>query len=137
MHALAESTRTRSKLETVACVLAIAALTAYFIAHLFLPLPLNQWIAGIICFTSDRVANGGPYYESPDSLCGATSPYPPGALFLHHGVTAITGLKPLLVTRLLAILLTANYSILSVCVAMRLAQGFRLPPARLLSPLTS
>ena len=113
-----------SRVENIVAIIALLAFAAYVIALLFLPLPMNQWIAGIICFTSDRVASGGHYYESAESLCGATFPYPPGALFLHHWVTAITGIDPLIATRLLGIFVTAIYSVLCVRVTMRLGVRF-------------
>src|SRR4051812_28146952 len=120
MGSIAETQRNHSGVENLAAVLAISALAAYFFAHLFLPLPLNQWIGGMVCFTSARVAGGGHFYESPDSLCAATFPYPPGSLFVHYGVTITTGLDPLLATRLLSLALTGIYSFLCIRAAMRL-----------------
>jgi hypothetical protein len=131
MPSPAETIRTHRALENGAAFLALVALAAFIIAHVFLPLPLNQWIAGMACFTSDRVARGGPYYESPDGLCGATFPYPPGSLFLHHGLVTISGMGPLLAARLLSMALAVLYGILCVRAALRLGVSFGFAAASL------
>jgi hypothetical protein len=110
--------------ETLATAAAVSTLIAYLYVSICQPIPLNQWIAGIACFTSDRVSAGGHYYESPDSLCGATFPYPPGSLFLLHWATRYTGLEPLNVAKLLVLILAVLYSALSIWATVRLGTNF-------------
>ena len=120
MKALIHSMRIQTRLANVGSIVALLSLTLYLGVQLFRPIPQSTWVPGIICATSERVSQGGPYYEAPDSFCGPLLPYPPGVLFTHHFISEITGMDAMLICRLLGVSSLLLFCILVVCAARRL-----------------
>ncbi len=85
------------------------------------PTPTGPWIGGTIAATSARVAQGGPYYESPtDSLYEATLPYPPGSLLIVSTLAELAACPPSLAVRFIGAGSVLLLLALATAVAIRL-----------------